>query len=290
MKEKLAQIGDTSEIINIKPVTGGDINQAYYVETSENVYFVKANQQVPANFFQSEAEGLEEIRATNTVHVPKVYHYDIAENKEKIFFFMEWIEGTKNSETGKILGEEAAKLHAAKSHGRFGLDKPTFVGQLPQHNEWYDSWIDYYREKRLQPQLQLGIQNGRITNTRREHLEQLIAKLDHLLPAKPYASLLHGDLWGGNWLTGKNGVPYLIDPSILYGDHLFELAFTELFGGFPDSFYDSYRQVYPLADYYEDVKALYQLFYLLVHLNMFGEGYGNSVDRILSYYIGDIVG
>src|SRR5699024_8328493 len=237
------------------------------------------------HFFQVEANGLERIRATETIAVPKVYHFDLAKQDEEITLMMEWVEGSKNNNTGRLLGENLAHLHLAETNGLYGLNETTFVGEIAQHNDWYEDWVYYYSEKRLQPQLELGIQKGRIHGVRRAQMESLLAHLDQYIPRKPRVSLLHGDLWGGNWLVGDGGTPYLIDPSVLYGDHLFELAFTEVFGGFPPAFKDSYQSIYPLADYYEDVKPLYQLFYLLVHLNIFGEGYGGSVDRILARYV-----
>ena len=127
---------------------------------------------------------------------------------------------------------------------------------------------------------------GTIKGNRYHLLTKLLERLEEWIPHHPSASLLHGDLWGGNWMNGADGKPYLIDPSILYGDHAFELAFTELFGGFSPSFYRAYEDVFPLPAEYENQKPLYQLFYLLVHLNMFGESYGGSVDRILKRYVG----
>lgn len=117
-------------------------------------------------------------------------------------------------------------------------------------------------------------------------MEKLLENLDKWVPDKVEPSYLHGDLWGGNWLSGPGGEPYVIDPSFLYGDRHFELAFTEVFGGYSSEFYQAYQDRFPLSPYYEDVKPLYQLYYLLVHLNMFGEAYGRSVDTILKRYTG----
>src|SRR5690625_2058964 len=173
--------------------------------------------------------------------------------------------------------------HAGQKHG---FDRDTYIGLLPQPNRLYDNWLDYYREKRLLPQLDLAIKRQRIHHQRRAQLEKLILQLDRWVPQQVQPSYLHGDLWGGNWLVGPNGTPYVIDPSFLYGDRHFELAFTELFGGFSQIFYDAYQATYPLLDIYDDVKPLYQLYYLLVHLNIFGESYGSRVDAILNRYIG----
>ncbi|UOQ87475.1 fructosamine kinase family protein [Gracilibacillus salinarum] len=284
MQEKIKLTGDQSPVKKIQPVSGGDINQAYYVQTANHEYFVKTNQDVPADFFQIEADGLERIRNTETIAVPAVYHVDHDDADQELALIMEWVDGQPTEQTGKRLGEQLAAMHATDAGAQYGLDQRTYVGSLTQQNHWYDNWVDYYRDKRLRPQLDLGISNGRITGIRQTKLEYLLINLERFIPAKPRTSLLHGDLWGGNWLTGAHGQPYLIDPSVLYGDHLFELAFTELFGGFPAPFYQSYQSSFPLEDYYEDVKPLYQLFYLLVHLNLFGEAYGSSVDRILDHY------
>ncbi|WP_018933501.1 fructosamine kinase family protein [Gracilibacillus lacisalsi] len=284
MHEKLQLIGDNSPVQLVQPIAGGDINQAYYVQTAEKHYFIKTNQHVPADFFKMEADGLERIRATNTIAVPEVYYYDIAKGYEEMVLIMEWVEGNKSNSTGRVLGENLAALHLAETSSSYGLDQTTFVGELTQENIWYDSWVDYYREMRLRPQMEIAMEKGRMKGKRQKRMESLLVNLDQYIPKTPPVSLLHGDLWGGNWLVGKDGEPYLIDPSVVYGDHLFEIAFTELFGGFPADFYQSYQAVFPLENYYEEVKPIYQLFYLLVHLNLFGEGYGGGVDRILARY------
>src|SRR5699024_6178501 len=117
------------------PVSGGDINQAYCVETLEHTYFVKTNSHVPAHFFQAEANGLARIRATETIAVPKVYHFDLAKQDEEITLIMEWVEGSKKDNTGRLLGENLAHLHLAETKGLYGLNEPTFVGEIAQHND-----------------------------------------------------------------------------------------------------------------------------------------------------------
>lgn len=283
IKERLKEMGDNSPILEQRPVAGGDINDSFYIRTRESSYFVKSNSNVPSSFFEVEAFGLESIRQTQTIRVPKVYYYDTDPSK-KMYFIMEWIEGEKTGHTGESLGSGLAEMHLANSHRHYGLDRHSFVGTLTQENQWYKNWTDYYREKRLLPQLELGKKNGYVTRNRLLNLENMMNRLESFIPADPGVSLLHGDLWAGNWMVGHQGVPYLIDPSIVYGDHVFELAMTELFGGFPKEFYDAYKEILPFPDDYEDRKPIYQLFYLLVHLNLFGETYGPAVDRILEKY------
>ncbi|MGP4069388.1 fructosamine kinase family protein [Halobacillus sp. B29] len=282
IRNALHSIGDQTSIESMKQVSGGDINQSYYIRTSKKPYFIKGNEGVPSHFFKVEADGLERIQKTRTIQVPQVHYYDEPENGEKGVLVMDWIQQGGQA-SPEELGRNLALMHK-ETADQYGLGHSTFVGELDQPNDWKTSWLEYYRDYRLAPQLHLAVQNGRASAKRRSKLEALLEKLDQWIPEKPEASLLHGDLWGGNWMSDAEGRPYLIDPSVLYGDHAFELAFTELFGGFPSTFYKAYEQTFPLPSNYEEVKPLYQLFYLLVHLNMFGESYGSSVDRILKHY------
>ncbi|UOR11161.1 fructosamine kinase family protein [Halobacillus amylolyticus] len=285
IQRALEQLNDPGPIKVMQSVSGGDINEAFYVRTSHHEYFIKANTNVPSHFFTVEALGLERIDQTNTINVPKVYHYNEPDEGETGVLIMEWIEEDRQAHSAEKFGQNLAKMHLHPAE-QFGLDQPTFIGRLTQDNSWSESWLDYYRENRLQPQLQLAIESSTLPHKRRDKLERLISRLDRWIPHHPSPSLLHGDLWAGNYMIGQKGIPYLIDPSIVYGDHAFELAFTELFGGFPSTFYAAYQEMMPLPFEYEDMKPLYQLYYLLVHLNMFGESYGPPVDRILTRYTG----
>ncbi|MDL4841709.1 fructosamine kinase family protein [Aquibacillus rhizosphaerae] len=284
IKHGLVTIGDASDIQSIQLVTGGDINQAFRVQTKDNVYFVKGNHNVSENFFAIEAQGLKLIDETNSIGVPHVYYYDQPKNDDDAIMIMEWVEGQKKKDTNAKLGTQLGHMHLT-TNDQYGFNENTFIGTLPQPNDLFDNWIDYYRDQRLLTQYNIAIDKGRMSSIRRDKMEKLLQNLDNLLDRQPKSSLLHGDLWGGNWLTGSEGAPYLIDPSVFYGDHAFELAFTELFGGFSLDFYEAYNSVFPLPSYYEEIKPIYQLYYLLVHLNMFGESYGNAVDQILNRYV-----
>ncbi|WP_406945062.1 fructosamine kinase family protein [Halobacillus sp. SY10] len=284
IRETLEKVNDTTTVNSIKPVSGGDINQSFYVETDHRPYFIKINEKVASHFFQAEAEGLRLIKDTAAIRVPDVYHYDRPEGDEKAALVMEWIE-KGSSDASHSLGKSLAHMHQHTSE-KYGYGKPTFVGELNQPNEWCTAWTEYYRRYRLGGQLETGTAKGTISGHREERLKRLMDRIEEFIPEKPKASLLHGDLWGGNWMVSREGEPVLIDPSILYGDHAFELAFTELFGGFPSNFLDQYNAYFELPDDYQDTKPIYQLFYLLVHLNIFGEMYGSQVDRILKTHVG----
>jgi len=163
----------------------------------------------------------------------------------------------------------------------YGLDHDNFIGANPQPNHPCNNWVDFFREQRLGYQMELARQRGYLSAKRGQSLETLLANLGNWLPAQPPVSLLHGDLWGGNWLVTDMGEAALIDPAVYYGDREAELAFTELFGGFPSQFYAAYNEVWPLESGYGERKELYNLYHLLNHLNLFGESYGGSVDAIL---------
>ncbi|MFC4559881.1 fructosamine kinase family protein [Virgibacillus kekensis] len=269
---------DNSPIKSMKQVSGGSINESYYVETAEERYFIKYHTNPPARFFEIETSGLELIRQTDTISVPDVYAY--SDEKNNAFLVMEWVEGNRKLDTEEKLGSRISAMHQHTGE-KHGYEEDTFIGTLPQPNGLFTNWVEYYRDQRLTAQLNQGINQERITGIRRQRLEDLLDKLDKFVPANPEPSYLHGDFWGGNWLVGENGAPYIIDPSFLYGDRHFELAFTELFGGYSEDFYHAYNEKYAMADYYDDVKPLYQLYYLLVHLNIFGESYGSRVDAVL---------
>jgi fructosamine-3-kinase len=283
LREALDAVGDRTAIQRYRRVRGGDINESFFVQSERQPYFVKMRRTYPPRFFHCEAAGLEALRQTEAVHVPAVY--GAKETKDYGVLVLEWIEGNETSQTAEQLGRAVAKLHQCEGPA-FGFAEDNFIGLLPQQNGWYASWIDYYRERRLFPQMKRAEEKGRMPLARRKKLEALMSSLEKWLPKDASPSLLHGDLWGGNWLAGANGVPYLIDPAVFYGHHEFEIAFTELFGGFPQRFYEAYNEQRPLSPEYEERKPLYQLFYLLVHLNLFGETYGRAVDRILERYVG----
>lgn len=283
IQKALHKAEDFSAVTFVKPVHGGSINESFFVETGHGRYFIKYHTNAPKDFFKAEARGLELIRNTNSVKVPDVLAY--SDEKQQAFLLMEWLEGKSRHHTVWTLGDKTAKFHQTISN-QHGFPEDTFIGSLPQSNGLYSSWLEYYREKRLKTQLDLGIRQHSITGKRRGKLEKLLSGLGQWIPEYTDASFLHGDLWAGNWLAAENGEPYVIDPSFLYGDRHFDLAFTELFGGFSNEFYQAYQDRFPLADNYEEMKPLYQLYYLLVHLNLFGEAYGSHVDEILKRYAG----
>ncbi|WP_240376756.1 fructosamine kinase family protein [Bacillus piscicola] len=274
----LNEIGTHSDIQEVTPVSGGDSSEAWKIVTGTDSFFVKYNQADPEDLFEKEAYNLSLLRETGTIRVPEVL------GKGSGYIVMEWLEGRQAEHTDEALGRGLARLHQY-SGDRFGLDVDNYIGTLPQPNEWEKDWITFFREKRLGFQFRLAEEQGHILGTRRQKMIRLLDNLEKWIPRNPKPALLHGDLWGGNWLAGPDGEPYLIDPAVFYGDSELEIAFTELFGGFSEHFYYAYQEILPLSSLYEERKPLYQLYYLLVHLTAFGEMYGSAVDRILSMYV-----
>lgn len=283
----LQQAGDDSAIEDVSTVGGGDINHAARVTTAQGRYFVKWHQAPPPRFFDCEARGLCLLRDAGTARVPGVIGQGRVPGSRTAFLILEWIDRNGGKYTAaSTLGRQLAEQHRPR-HPHYGLDYDNYIGQLAQPNRHTRSWVSFYRTERLGAQRDLAEKLGHLPAKRARRLDRLMQRLDEWIDEdRCQPSLLHGDLWGGNWMVGLDGEPVLIDPAVYYGDREADLAMTALFGGFPPDFYQAYEEVFPLAPGYEDRQPLYQLYYLLVHLNLFGESYGSRVDSILKRYAG----
>lgn len=281
IQDVIHDMGDHSSIEMTDSVSGGDINEAFVVETSEKRYFVKVNPNAEEGFFSYEADGLCKLKDTGTLSVPDVY-FEGNKNGTPVLV-LEWVEGERSPATEEQLGHGLAHMHQTEGQA-FGLDYDNYIGKMTQPNDWNQEWLAFYRDQRLGWQAGVARQKDRWDQTREKRMEKLLSRLDEWLPENPKPGMLHGDLWGGNWLVGPGGAPYLIDPAVFYGHHEYDLAFTELFGGYSPRFYDAYQEVQPIPEEYDDRRPLYQLLYLLFHLNSFGETFGPPVDRILKRY------
>jgi fructosamine-3-kinase len=280
----LAGAGDTSPIRAIDRVGGGDINEAACVETGHSRYFIKWNPRPLPGMFDVEARGLRLLHAANAVQTPAV----IAVIDQPPALLLEWIDsrGSK-SDASEALGRLLAQQHRVLG-ASFGLDHDNYIGSNPQINQPAARWIDFYRDRRLGAQMELARSNGHLNPKRARQIERLMSCLGEWIDEANCApSLLHGDLWGGNTMTGPHGEPVLIDPAVYYGDREAEIAFTELFGGFSSKFYAAYHEAWPLMPGYDVRRDLYNLYHLFNHLNLFGEGYGGSVDAILRRFVGE---
>jgi fructosamine-3-kinase len=260
-----------------RSIGGGCINQGYSVSNGQYTYFVKINQALYTTMFSAEALGLQQIYDTHTIRVPKPLCFGSAGNQA--YIVMEWLEiGSGNNLSWQEMGRHLAAMHKVKQN-RFGWNMNNTIGSTPQINTWKDSWVEFYTEHRLGYQFKLGRRKG-------GHFpasEELLAAIPELLAGhEVYPSLVHGDLWGGNAGCTKDGTPVIFDPATYYGDREVDIAMTELFGGFSPAFYKGYNEVFPLDEGYEKRKALYNLYHIVNHFNLFGGSYESQANRMIS--------
>lgn len=270
-------------IYTVSSISGGDISKAYLLETETERFFCKVNRSDSAfKMFKAEKVGLEAISNSKTIAVPTVVLCEPLE--VGAFLVMEYIEPTRPSEKDfELFGYQLAALHKFSELDTFGFVTDNFIGSLEQSNKQHSNWTEFYAQERLIPQIILARDGNRLRVSETPSEEQLFKTCQNLFPrVKP--SLLHGDLWSGNYLISKERTPHLIDPAIYYGHHEVDIAMTRLFGGFDSTFYHAYAEHFskqPLSDERTDI---YQLYYLLVHLNLFGKSYYASVSSILKRY------
>ena len=266
-------------------VSGGCIADSRKVNLeSGKVYFLKQLHGSSSSTFDAEERGLTELRKSGTVRVPKVVSIGAD------FMLLQWIEEgfSRTSSSMEMLGSQFAEMHRYRGK-KFGFSEDNFLGGSPQSNqpskEGSQNWAIFYAENRLEFQISLAVKNGYATGVMRRLMDNLIKKVPEIISGtEEEPSLMHGDLWSGNYLIDESGIPWLIDPAVYYGHREADLAMTSLFGGFSNLFYSAYKSTYPIASGYADREPLYQLYHLLNHLNLFGTGYYSQVISILRRY------
>ena len=267
----------------IQPLSGGSISSAYLLKWDKGTYFLKANSNSDAlEMFMAEQKGLQAIEETATIAVPKVH--EVGMHNGTAFILMDYVESkSANTNDYKSLGTQLAKLHL-KHKAKFGFISDNFIGSLPQSNKQYSDWANFYWHERIAPQLKLAKQNNLLHASKIISEQTAIAVFEELLGKDVKPTLLHGDLWAGNYLIATDGTPYLIDPATYWGHSMVDIAMSKLFGGFGNEFYTAYHEIIPKTDNYNAQIDLYQLYFLLVHLNIFGRSYYGSVSSILKHY------
>ena len=263
----------------VRAVGGGGINRAFRVESGAGPVFVKVNTRQGADMFAAEAAGLEAIREARAVATPVVVA--LGETREHAWLALEWIDFVANAQpAAERLGRELAAMHAVTGE-HFGWHRDNTIGSTPQPNTPTEKWIDFWRDHRLGHQLELAVRKGLPGDSERR-VTALLGGLDQYFDGyRPESSLLHGDLWGGNWGATRDGTPYIYDPAVYFGDREADLAMTRLFGGFGEKFYEAYQAVWPLAPGWERRVALYNLYHLVNHFNLFGTGYLGRIEDVL---------
>ena len=276
---EVLNLPDLSAILEFAFAGGGCINHGGKLTTSSGSFFLKWNDD--KNFpgmFEAEAKGLQLLHQQNAIRIPNVIGH--GKNGPHQFLVLEFIEQKSRSKNyWEQLGQRLASLHRCSSE-LFGLDHANYIGSLRQYNHTNSNWINFFIEQRLDVQVNLAINNGAAPAGWAKKFEALYLKLPSLITIeKP--SLIHGDLWSGNLITDDHGEPCLIDPAVYYGNREADLAMTRLFGGFSGEFYSAYEDAFPLPRGTEKRIDLYNLYPLLVHVNLFGGSYMHSVEGIL---------
>ena len=257
-------------------VSGGDINSAHEMTLADGrVVFVKSNFLAAPPMFAAEARGLAWLAQARVLRVPEVLAVG------ETFLVLERISpARRRPDFDERLGRALAALHRFGAPG-FGLDHDNFIGRLPQCNAPAPTWPDFYRSRRLEPQLRLARDAGLCSSAMARGFDRLFAVLDERVgPAEPVARL-HGDLWGGNVIGDATGVACLIDPAVYGGHREVDLAMMSLFGGFGHHVFSAYEEAWPLSPGHEDRVPLYQLYFLMVHVNLFGGSYVAQAERAL---------
>ncbi len=270
-----------------RSISGGCINQAVKIADQQRSFFVKTNQShLPDTqlsrqlaMFEAEHDALKVMHASQTVRVPQPLSCGTASGYA--YIVMEWLDlAGKGSELAwQHMGEQLAAMHQVLSTEGFGWHRDNTIGATPQQNGWCESWVEFWRDRRLGPQFELAHDRG-AHFPRRDELMSAIPRL--LRTHHPQPALLHGDLWSGNAAITAAGEPVILDPATYYGDSETDLAMTELFGRFPAAFYRAYEAAMPIREGYQQRKVLYNLYHILNHFNLFGGGYERQANSMIA--------
>lgn len=273
-----------SRVVECQGVGGGDINQAYRLELSDRRrVFVKANPHAPAHMFEREAAGLDWLREAGAICVPRVLGLGSGSNTE--FLALEWIDSAAPRPSfDESLGQQLAALHRSQVSD-FGLERDNYIGRLPQTNRRSHDFTEFYATRRLIPQFEMAAAKGLFDSRTCARFDTLIERLGSRLGAPEAPARLHGDLWSGNCLCGRDGRPWLVDPAVYGGHREIDLAMMRLFGGFSERVFSAYAESFPLSPGHRERVELMQLYPVLVHVNLFGGSYVASARRIIEHYV-----
>jgi protein-ribulosamine 3-kinase len=280
----VAALGPGHAVERAAPASGGCIHDSFVVQSGPVRLFVKTNGAALAAAFAAEADGLAALIAAG-MRAPRPLGHGVAASHA--YLAMEYLDLAGGGDWA-TMGRVLAAMHRAtgrqtggQTGQRFGWRRDNFIGATPQSNCAHDDWPGFWRDARLLPQLALAARNG-LGSQLIDAGERLAAMLPRLLAGhSPQASLLHGDLWSGNAAFLPGGSPVLFDPAIYFGDREADLAMTELFGGFPPSFYAAYAEAWPLNAGYALRRDLYNLYHVLNHANLFGGGYAAQAQALI---------
>ncbi len=278
--------GQPFTIKNQSSIGGGCINTTYRLEGEGQLYFVKLNQHSYLDMFEAEAEGLQQMEKSQVIQVPKTICCGSTQNYA--YLALEFIDmGGGGNLAHTQFGHQLAAMHQV-IQPQFGWHRDNYIGSTPQINKLENDWTTFWQQHRLCFQLELAGSQGHRGKLQQKG-EHLIADLGLFFTNyHPKPSLLHGDLWSGNYSVSTQGQPVIYDPAVYFGDREADIAMTELFGGFSQNFYAAYQAHMPLDVGYKVRKNLYNLYHILNHLNLFGSGYRNQAERMVSALLSEI--
>jgi len=263
-------------------VHGGDINSAFCLFTSTGNFFLKVNDKnrYPL-MFTREANGLDKLRELCILNIPQVIKYGSCNDQQ--YLLLEWlVKGTPKKDMWENFGQELAMMHK-RPQEYFGLHEDNYIGSLNQNNDPHDEWPSFYTECRIMHLVKKLFDAGNFPQTDIKVAEFFCNRLKNIFPPES-PSLLHGDLWAGNYLISTSGYAAIFDPAIYFGHREMDIGMTKLFGGFDQRFYEAYNETYPLEKGWEERLPITQLYPLLVHAVLFGGHYISNVRDILKQF------
>lgn len=274
-------LGPIAELKSASLIAAGNHNQGIRLETSAGLFFLKLNFDHERNILAKEAEGLQKLRKSTFLKVPFTYGHGRIEDYN--YLLSEFIPSSRQQlDYWENLGLGLAQLHLNTSR-QFGFESDNYIASLHQKNHQFDNWPDFFIEQRLEPMLGKAYFDRLIPLDFLKKFQSIYSKLGAIFP-KERPALLHGDLWSGNVICDEEGQPCLIDPAVYYGHREMDLAFSKLFGGFDSRFYDAYESIVPLEPGFDSRMGIYNLYPLLVHLNLFGTAYLPGIEKILKRF------
>ena len=269
-------------ISEILPVGGGCINEAFSLQTNIGKYFIKYNSSSAfPGMFEKEAAGLKILADTKTLEIPEVIAS--VETEKYAYLLLQNIEtGVSTRNFWNYFGIKLADLHR-NTNDYFGLDHDNYIGSLVQKNNTHPDFLSFFITQRIEPQLKEARNIGAFSQSETRYFDSLFNTLHNIIPVdKP--ALIHGDLWSGNYMVTPNGSPCLIDPAVYFGHREADIAMTQLFGGFQPEFYHAYNKAWPMEKEWQKRMDIFNLYPLLVHVNLFGGSYARQVLQIIRQF------
>ncbi|MCH6199781.1 fructosamine kinase family protein [Aquiflexum sp. LQ15W] len=271
--------GPSVKLKQARLIAAGNINQGVFLETSGGQFFLKTNFEESEDIFEKEADGLSMMRAHCPLKIPEVYNFGRDESYN--FILMEWIDAEKStSGYWQELGLGLAQMHMATQND-FGYKSSNYIASIPQQNQPNPSWPDFFIQSRLDTLIGRAYYESLVDLDFLKKFQKIYPLLEDFFP-KEKPSLLHGDLWSGNIMRGKNSIPVLIDPAVYFGHREVDLAFSRMFGPFEEEFYEAYDSFFPLEPGFKERVPVYNLYPLLVHLLLFGKSYLPGIEKTVS--------